>query len=419
VKHLESTKISQSITQYVARQPIFNADKGVYAYELLYRDSSNNYFPVGTSDELATSRMFFNTLMLFGVEKITANKSAFVNLSTESLLADFPKLLDPKFAVIEIVERTELIPNIVKCVEKLKKEGYRFALDDYDGDVKWQPLLALVDYIKIEINESIAQTVIRFKELKQQNPNAKVIVERIETYKQFKLLKDAGCKYFQGYFFARPEMLSASRLDPSKITVFELLISTSKVNLCFDEIQKKVARDVSITARILKLANARSGSRSLVITSISQAVVYLGEDAIRQFVRILALSELGLDKPAELTKCALIRAKLISLLTGVNKELSEQGYLVGLLSLLDAILDLELGLIVQELGLDEIIAQALLSNEGLLGDCLLLARAVEKNNWQEILALLTRINPDMTHDKFNHLVLESILYADDIFESIA
>lgn len=131
-------------------------------------------------------------------------------------------------------------------------------------------------------------------------------------------IKEAGADYFQGFFFARPEMILHSGIDPSKITVFELLKAISKEALCFDEIHQRVAKDVGVTARILRLANARLGNANIAITSISQAVVYLGEDMIRQFVRVLAVSDLGTEKPTELTKFALVRARLMELI--LNKS---------------------------------------------------------------------------------------------------
>ena len=124
--------------QYIARQAIMSPDQEVIAYELLYRDSGNNAFPVGVSDSQATGRLFFNSLMFIGVERLAAGQTAFINLSDESLLQELPKLLSPKKIVVEIVERAKDIPSLVNIVTKLVTKGYRFALDDYDGDERWQ-----------------------------------------------------------------------------------------------------------------------------------------------------------------------------------------------------------------------------------------------------------------------------------------
>ncbi|BDF95631.1 MULTISPECIES: EAL and HDOD domain-containing protein [Pseudoalteromonas] len=407
------------VTQYIARQPIFDADTGLYAYELLYRDSINNAFPVGTTDGQATGRLFFNALMLIGIDKLTANHRAFINLSTDALLEDFPKLLQPNSAVIEIVERADNIAKVTKRVKSLKQEGYRFALDDYDGDVKWEPLLGLVDYIKLEVEEPIIKTNMLLKKLKRRFPDVKIIVERIETHEQFTLLKSAGCDYFQGFFFARPEMLTYHNVEPSKLAVFDLLRCTSRSDLNFDEVHQRVAKDVGLTARILKLVNARSKSQNLVITSISQAVIYLGEDAIRQFVRVLALSELGVDKPSELTKLGLTRAHfMLLMLQPGGQEMSEQGYLVGLMSVLDAILNMELDVIAQEFRLGDELSSALLNFNGMLGATLKLARAVEEDNWPLAEKLLETIRPASEIEVVYNAMLSARQYGDDVLASI-
>lgn len=233
--------IPKVVTQYIARQPIFDSEQSLYAYELLYRDSTNNAFPMGTTDGQATGRLFFNALMLIGLDKLVANQPAFINLSSDALLDDFPRLLQPSNTVIEIVERANKIAEVVSRVQSLKKEGYQFALDDYDGDEKWQPLLPLVNYIKLEVAEPIIKTNMQIKKLKRLYPDVKIIVERIETHQQFLQLKNAGCDLFQGFFFSRPEMLSYSNIEPSKLAVFELLQCTSSSDINFDVVQQRVS----------------------------------------------------------------------------------------------------------------------------------------------------------------------------------
>jgi EAL and modified HD-GYP domain-containing signal transduction protein len=417
-----SSKVHEDklLKHHVARQPILNIKKELFAYELLYRDSEENVYPINISDEQATSRLFFNTLMLVDFEKLTAKQRAFINLSTDALLNDFPKLLNPADTVIEIVERASNISLIAQRVKDLKKDGYVFALDDYDGDVKWLPLLKLVTYVKLEIDDPIEKTNVRIKELKCEFPDIKIIVERIETYEQFKVLEGSGCDYFQGYFFARPEMVVYSGIEPSKVTVFELLRCTAKEHLCFEEVHQRVAKDVAITARILKLANFRIGNANLHITSIPQAVVYLGEDTIRQFVRVLALSELGLEKPSELTKLALMRAQsMLLILKKVDKNLSQQGYLVGLFSVLDAILDAELSIIIKEFTFDSIITDALLFSKGSLGECLKLVRLIEKKEYSQLKPIVLKMNSDLTVEDVYSFTLDAMLYSDEVLEAIA
>lgn len=215
-------------------------------------------------------------------------------------------------------------------------------------------------------------------------------------------------------------MVVYSGIEPSKVTVFELLRCTAKEHLCFEEVHQRVAKDVAITARILKLANFRIGNANLHITSIPQAVVYLGEDTIRQFVRVLALSELGLEKPSELTKLALMRAQsMLLILKKVDKDLSQQGYLVGLFSVLDAILDAELSIIIKEFTFDSIITDALLFSKGSLGECLKLVRLIEKKEYSQLKPIVLKMNSDLTVEDVYSFTLDAMLYSDEVLEAIA
>ncbi|MBQ4846505.1 HDOD domain-containing protein [Pseudoalteromonas sp. MMG005] len=409
-------KVKNSSVQYIARQPILDKAQNIYAYELLYRDSDNNAFPSGVTDGQATGRMFFNSLMFVGVDRLAAGHRAFINLSDESLLHELPKLLNPENLIVEIVERSQNITELVETVVRLKKQGYHFALDDYDGDARWAPLLPLMNYIKLEVEQPIIKTTMMLKKLKRTYPDVKIVVERIETLEEYNFIHAAGADYFQGFFFARPEMLNHGNIEPSKAAIFDLLRCTAKTNLCFKEVQQRVAKDLSLTARILKLANAKAGDNKIEMKSIAQAVVYLGEDAIRQFVRVLALSELGLDKPAELTKMGLMRARFIELfLAPGGDEMAEQGYLIGLMSILDAILEIELSVVISEFSLDSSLSSALLNYQGLMGGALRLALEIEHNNWQEAEAILNAIRPATNKTHLFDLAMQSRTYADDIF----
>ncbi|MGB0988116.1 MAG: EAL and HDOD domain-containing protein, partial [Pseudoalteromonas spongiae] len=335
--------MTKPVTQFIARQAILDANKQIFAYELLYRDSDNNAFPVGVTDEQATGRVFFNSLILVGKDKLVANHCAFINLSDTTLLQEIPRLITPDNLVLEIVERSQNIEELLEIVKSLRKQHYKFALDDYDKDPRWEPLLPHMSYVKLELEQPIIKTTTLVKKLKRLYPKLKIVVERIETYDEFEYLKGAGVDLFQGYFFAKPEMLTYGNVEPSKLVVFDLLKSTTQPNLNFKEIESKIAKDLSLTARVLKLVNARSGLDKQEMKSISQAVVYLGEDTLRQFIRVLALSDLGVDKPSELTKFGLMRARFMSLfLAPGGKDMAEEGYLIGLMSILGAVLDMDL-----------------------------------------------------------------------------
>lgn len=412
--------MTKPVTQFIARQAILDANKQIFAYELLYRDSDNNAFPVGVTDEQATGRVFFNSLILVGKDKLVANHCAFINLSDTTLLQEIPRLITPDNLVLEIVERSQNIEELLEIVKSLRKQHYKFALDDYDKDPRWEPLLPHMSYVKLELEQPIIKTTTLVKKLKRLYPKLKIVVERIETYDEFKYLQGAGVDLFQGFFFAKPEMLTHGNVEPSKLVVFDLLKSTTQPNLNFKEIESKIAKDLSLTARVLKLVNARSGLDKQEMKSISQAVVYLGEDTLRQFIRVLALSDLGVDKPSELTKFGLMRARFMSLfLAPGGNDMAEEGYLIGLMSILGAVLDMDLNTVISEFSLDSNSSGALLNYDGLLGGALKIAMAIEKNNWQTAESILAEVRPATPISSIFELAEQSRTYADDVYAVVS
>jgi len=409
------TEITKDNAQFIARQPIFDNQKNIFAYELLYRDSEANFFPQHLTDCQATGRMFFDAILLHGLDKLTNNHTAFINLSTSALILELPNLIASDQAVIEIVERTEELEDVTHFVSDMKKQGYTFALDDYDGDEKWQVVLEQVDYIKLEVEEPLMRTLLQTKKLKRKYPKTKIVVERIEDYDTFKQLADAGVDYFQGYFFSKPEMMSLKNISPTKLVVLELLKLASQSDLDFTSVQQKVAIDLSLTARVLKLANGVCGNTQ--ISSLSQAIIYLGEDLVRQLITVLALSELGQDKPSELTKLGLVRAKFINLrLEGQNNQLLNAGYLVGLVSVLDAVLDKHIDYIISDFKLSDVCKDGLLGNDSLIGDALKLCKAIELDDWQLIERQLQKEGVNANQLALSYT--KALFYADDILDEI-
>lgn len=371
--------------KFVARQAILNTEEEIFAYELLYRNSSDNTFPAQVSDDAATGRLFFDSLLFYGLENLVHDKKAFINLSASSILGDLPKLIAPENVVLEIIERVEQLDELLPVVEGLMANNYVFALDDYDGNEKWAPLLNKVKYIKIELDPDSMVTHNRIIDLKNKYPDKKIIVERIEDYDAFDLMKKAGADYFQGYYFTKPKLLNFKNINPSNITIFELLKITLQTPLNFSLLINKVQQDAALVARILRLSNLRCKSSSKTINSISQSVIYLGEDTIKQFITVLALSELGDNKPSELLKIGLIRARFIELLVNKkDKKLHETGYLVGLVSIFDAVLDVEHSIIFKELTLSDDVEKAIEKQEGVLGQYLSLCFKIEKQNFMAI-----------------------------------
>jgi len=397
--------------KFVARQAILDRDENVYAYELLYRNSNDNFFPANVSDDAATARLFFDSLLFYGIEDLANNKKLFINLSTRSILSELPKLISPDNIVLEIIERSDRLDEVLPLVEKLMKNNYVFALDDYDGDPKWNNLLQKAKYIKLEVEENIEHTLNQVSLLKEKYPDKYIIVERIEDYSSFELVKKSGADFFQGFYFTKPKLLNFKNINPSTLTTLDLLKITLNPPLNFPALIKKVEKDAALVGRLLRLSNLRCKSSNKKISSISQAIIYLGEDTIKQFVTVLSLGDLGDSKPSELSKIGLIRARFIQLLLKNNKELSDMGYLLGIVSVFNALLDVDLTFILKELSLSIELQDALENQSGKLGYYYALCLKIESGDFigtREIQQQL-KLNESFTMDCY----AEALAFADE------
>ncbi len=409
----QNNKIKKTENQFVARQPLFNREKEVFAYELLYRDSETNAFPGHLTDQQATGRMFFETLLFHSLDKLADHKIAFINLCTTGMIRELPNLIAPDNIVIEILERVDQIDTINNFIIDMKKKGYHFALDDYDGNEKWSLLLEKVGIIKLEVQTPLIRTILLAKKLRRNYPKIKLLVERIEDYDTFFKLKEAGIDYFQGYFFSKPEMLNLTNINPTKTVILELLNLSTQPNIDFKRVQNKVAKDLSLTTRVLKMANINCRTSSAGIGSLTQAISYLGEDKLRQFISVLAMSELGQDKPSELMKLGLVRAQYLKLmLANEHQDKADTGYLVGLLSVLDAVLDNELSNIISEFKLNQECEQALLACKGVIGQLLQICFTIEQDELHNLTI------EDISTVDSAEAYIQALFYADNTLAEI-
>jgi EAL and modified HD-GYP domain-containing signal transduction protein len=402
----ESVKV-----QFVARQAILDRNENVFAYELLYRNSKDNYFPADVSDDEATARLFFDSLLFYGIENLANNKKLFINLSTSAILSGLPKLISPNNVVLEIIERMSKLDEVLPQVENLMQSKYVFALDDYDSDPKWNELLQKVHYIKLEVENDLALTLKQVSSLKKKYPNKLIIVERIEDYASFDLIKEAGADFFQGYYFTKPKLLNFTNANPSTVTALELLNITLKIPLDFTALIHKVEKDAALVVRLLRLSNLRCKSSNKQISSISQAVIYLGEDTIKQFVTVLSLGDLGENKPSELLKVGLVRAKFIELVLTNDKKICDKGYLLGIVSICSALIDVDLAFIFKELSVGTEIQHALENQSGKLGHCYALCLKIECSDFLGIKEMKTQLGLNETF--IMNCYAKALTYADE------
>jgi len=387
-------KIKQMFT-YIARQAILNKNKELHAYELLFRDGDDNCFPNIPPDE-ATSKILTDSHLDLGLEDISAGKPVFINFHQDTLLHHFPTSLDPKKVVIEVVESVEPNAELVQACKSIKKLGYTIALDDHDFDPKWDVLLPYIDIIKVDIVECDEQALMDNID-KYVESKIKLVAEKIETIQEFETYRDIGFDYFQGYFFAKPEIIKQKKLPTSKLSLIELITASTSTDFDLEKINTIIQRDVSLSYKLLRFINNPLINKYNVISDLRHALNYMGQIEVKKFVALLALANLGDNKPVELIHLSLVRAKFCDLL-GQAKSFSNNpptGFLVGLFSLLDALLDRPMQDIVEKLPIGKDIKAALCGRENELKQFLDLIRAFENGHWKNIANISKQLSLDL------------------------
>ncbi len=376
---------------FVARQPIFDIHRNVYAYELLFRNGFHNYASK-VDTEYATVKVISNTLVI-GLNKLTGGKRAFINFNRQLLVSKVPHLFPHDLLGVEILERVEPDDRILGVCEKMKEEGYLVVLDDFVFAEKYRPLIELADIIKIDFQAStpkLRSTL--FQEVDARH--IKFLAEKIETQADFEEASNLGYVYFQGFFFQKPNVVRTREMPGYKFNYLQILKKLCDPDLPLGEIEKILKRDVSLTYKLLRFINSAAYGFRVTIRSIRHALVLLGKREVKKWLTLIALSGIGREKPLELLHNTLVRARFCELI-GQELHLNEQTadlFLVGMFSMADAFLDRTMGEILDELPLDMSIKSALLGGQGILKDVLDLVLAYERADW---------LNAAQLSDQFN------------------
>lgn len=390
----------------LARQPIYDTQQNLVAYELLFRPESKGDMP-SFDGNIATSRVLLNAFTEGDIEKITGGTPAFVNFTKELLLS--PPPFNPEHIVVEVLEDIIIDDDVISAVKNLKQKGYKIALDDFVMDERYKPLLPLADIIKLELPAMSAEELKHaINHLKQFSTS--LLAEKIETIEDYKLCKDLGCDLFQGYFLSKPEIIKGRKLPQNKLAVLQLIGELQNPAVNVTELNAIISKDPTLSFKLLKLVNSAAYRRARTIESIHMAVMMIGISKIKSWSSLLALSKME-DKPIALRQISLARAKLCELL---SKKLSpEQGdlyFTTGLLSSLDAYFDTPLKELLLSIPLEGTISDALVHYRGKAGLAVHTAKHYEQSKWQAIhWNLLERF--DISKIELNKLYVESVIWA--------
>ncbi len=369
--------------RYVARQPILKADESVLGYELLFRDGVVDYF--STADCDAASRSTLDVSLLLGLEVLCDGRLAFINCTRDLLLNDYVTLLPSDRVVVEILETVVADETVIAACRRLRNAGYRIALDDFaPGDAR-EPLAALADIIKVDIRQSsYAESSSVFRQ--SGNP-CQLLAEKVETREEFAATRQAGFTYFQGFFFRRPELMQAREIPPNRLNYVRLLRAVSRPELDLRELENVIKAEASLCYRLLRYLNSPVFGFPAEIRSVRHAVVLLGEREVRRWVRLATTLVAGQSRTSDLLLAALVRARFCELLSPSLPPGAPDLFLVGLLSLMDAILGIPMELVLSGISLDRETSALLLGQTSPHSRIYELMLAQENAQWEKVAQL--------------------------------
>ncbi len=384
--NLKTGKILQELYMevYVARQPIFNEKKKLYAYELLFRASMDNFFP-NIDGDAATSKLLSNSFFSIGIEKIIGKHRAFINFTRDLLIKKVPLMFPSDRVVVEILEDVEPEKEVLEGCQAIASAGYAIALDDFFYKPELEPLVALAHIIKFDLRATPLEEIGDLIKKLSRN-GIGLLAEKVETHEEFQKSMDMGFQFFQGYFFSKPEILKGKEISTPHMNILEMVAEANKPDFKFDKLEKMIARDVSISYKLLQLMNSAFYKRIQEITSIRQAIVVIGESGIRRFLSVIAMAGVSTGKPDELLRSSIIRAKFCEFIGEMNRNSVNPAELftMGLFSQIDAMMDDSMESLMEKLPLSERIKTALVKREGELKDYLELVVFYEKGEWEHV-----------------------------------
>jgi EAL and modified HD-GYP domain-containing signal transduction protein len=397
---------SNSVLRFVARQPILDLQGKVHGYELLFRAGPEESFR--GDGNFATRTMLDNTV-IFGLDKLTVGLPAFVNCTLESLIERFVDVSPPSLTVLEILETLEPIPELVALCLKLKSLGYRIALDDFSWHPKFTPMVKLADYIKVDfIQTDAAERQDLCNRLR--GTRAVLVAEKVETLEEYQQARKEGFTLFQGYYFCRPQLMQCRKIPANRVSHIHMLTLLQQDPLDLHQLSKLVKRDTSLAYRFLRLVNSPMFAVRQKISSIMSALLLVGDDAVRRIATLAITSELGAQQPPELLRMAFVRGRfceLASCLCGLRR--GEQ-YLLGMFSLLPAMLRIPMTNLASDLPLREEIRAALMGAVSRESSLLRWAESHERGDWKVCDAIIHAYGLNL--EKITWFYAEAVVWAD-------
>ncbi|MDR9498290.1 MAG: EAL domain-containing protein [Hydrogenovibrio sp.] len=361
---------------FLGRQPIFRADQSLYGFELLFRSAETSTQADFAQADAASAQVMINLFGELGVKEVVGSHKAFINLTEELLTSKNRPFFPRDQVVIEVLEDAPVSPALLSSLKALRDHGYRLALDDYIFNPELAELEAYADIIKVDILQ-VGPKQLKTHAARLKSQGVRLLAEKVETREQFEFCQRLGFDFYQGYFFAKPQLIQGKSLAANKLTLVQLLAQVNDPDVALQDLSRLISQDVSLSHKILRLASNTSAGK---VESIHQAVLQFGLNRLQSWVSLLAMTQMD-DKPPELMRTALIRARFCEIIGRHLQDLpAETFFTIGLFSVLDAMMDLALPDVLSQLNLDDRVMLALLDFEGEAGRTLKAALAIEQGN---------------------------------------
>lgn len=408
---------------FLARQPVLNLEQELIGYELLFRSTAVNRATV-TDDMAATASVIEHAAEL-GLHNVIGSLVAFINVDAHILMSDVIFVLPKDQVILELLETVDLSPSLLKRIETLAEAGYRFAIDDVvEESYRTALLMPVADIVKIDVLDMPLEKL-EYLSRSFKLKGKKLLAEKIETVEKFKLCRDYGFDYYQGYYFARPDVLSGKKLNASGVLIMQILALIIKGTNNY-EIVRFIKQDVALSLMLLRLVNTPLCGFRRHIASLGQALLVLGDRQLKRWLQILLYANPGnrIAGSSPLMTLAATRGKLCELLTQKvhprHSNRSDTAFTVGVLSLTEALFNMQMPEILGQIGVSLEIRDALLSRSGFFGGLLQLVELGEQPdifNCSQLKQLLDTFQ--LSPEEFYSLQKEAFEWGDSVSENMS
>ncbi|DAB37931.1 MAG TPA: hypothetical protein CFH83_08655 [Sulfuricurvum kujiense] len=404
---------------FIGRQPIIDLYGNIHGYELLFRQSFDNYAAPISCNTQATCRVLVNSLNNFGSRKLLGKHFGFINIDHTFFDTPLFNAIPADKFVLEILENTFIDDAFVVQVKNLKEQGYTFALDDMDLSdemiKRFEPLFGYLSYVKIDLFTASKEKIHEKINIFEAYEGIKLLAEKVETIEEYEYYKKFGFSYFQGYFYEKPTVFTQKRFDPSHHVLLEV-IALIDDNADIKELEAKLLNCPYLIINLLKYINSVEIGAKEPISSLRHAMTLLGRASLKQWILLFLYADATGSMFSEpILLSALFRAKMMSCLVScMNSPIHDEAFLTGLLSLFDVMMALPMKEVLSGVHLNELIVSALIDKEGRLGEMLELVISIEEENFSNIQEQITKLNLD--EDKLNMMATESYNWSNDFYE---